>query len=78
MTRLSLSCREATALQLQQADRTLVWHERLSLRTHQFICLACRRFEVQARLMEQATAQWRRYRDEDETPPPDEDAAPRR
>lgn len=63
-----ITCREATAWVLQRPERPLAWHERLELRLHQMVCLACRRFAVQADLLEQATTRWRHYREQE--PPP--------
>jgi hypothetical protein len=66
--RFMIVCREATALLLQQQDRRLRWWERGSLLGHLLMCIACRRFQGQVRLMQRATAEWRHYRNEDDGP----------
>lgn len=64
MIRLMITCREATRIALEAEDRTLPLAERLSLRLHQRVCSNCRRFSRQVRLMNQASARWRKYSQE--------------
>jgi hypothetical protein len=57
------NCREVTALVLAGEDRRLGFLERLSIRVHLQICVACPRFARQVALMRQAMPRWRAYRD---------------
>ncbi|MGM9486437.1 zf-HC2 domain-containing protein [Ideonella sp. YS5] len=64
-----IDCREATHLVLQGEDQPLSWADRLRLRMHLAICVACPRFVRQVALMRQAIGGWRAYKDGDEDPP---------
>lgn len=46
-----LTCKEASALVSQSYDRRLSWGERLGLRLHLAICVACARFARQLRFL---------------------------
>ena len=46
-----LTCREASVLISEARDRKLRLHERLGLRVHLWMCISCRRFNRQVRLM---------------------------
>ena len=59
------TCREVTALVLRNEDQALPWHERVAVRLHMQVCLACPRFRRQVALMREAMGQWRRYSDSD-------------
>ena len=61
---LKRSCREVTRLVLESEDRELTATERLALEMHWRICDTCSKFREQARLMRQAMARWRGYRDD--------------
>lgn len=65
MSRLKLTCREATRLLLEQEGRALGPVERLGLRVHLGLCDACRHFRSQVGFMRGAMARWRSYRDEE-------------
>ena len=59
------TCRQVTELVLRAEDRALPWHERVAVRLHMRICLACPRFLKQVQLMRAAMGQWRRYAEDD-------------
>ena len=65
-----IDCREATHLVLQVEDQHLSWADRLRLRMHLAICVACPRFVRQVALMRQAIGGWRAYKDGGDEPPP--------
>lgn len=46
-----LTCRQATVLISDGQDRKLRLHERLGLRVHLWMCISCRRFNRQVRMM---------------------------
>ena len=56
------NCREVTTLVLAGEDRRLGFFERLSIRVHLQICVACPRFTRQVALMRAALPRWRAYR----------------
>lgn len=58
---LRRTCKEVTHLVLQALDEALPWHERLAVRLHMMACKACPRFVAQVKLMQRASARWRRY-----------------
>jgi hypothetical protein len=64
-----IDCREATHLVLQGEDLPLSWADRLRLRMHLAICVACPRFVRQVALMRQAIGGWRAYKDGGDEPP---------
>jgi hypothetical protein len=64
-----IDCRQATHLVLQGEDQPLSWADRLRLRMHLAICVACPRFVRQVALMRQAIGGWRAYKDGGEDPP---------
>lgn len=47
-------CQHVAELQSQALDRRLSWRERLDLRLHYLICLWCKRYEAQLRLLRRA------------------------
>lgn len=61
-----IDCKQATHLVLQAEDQPLSWADKLRLRMHMAICVACPRFARQVGLMRQAMGHWRQYRDGDE------------
>ncbi len=63
MTQLPLqrSCKQVTALVIAREDRDLPWQERLAVRMHMAICVACPIFERQVFTMRNAIRQWRQY-----------------
>ena len=65
-----IDCREATHLVLQGEDQPLSWADRLRLRMHLAICVACPRFVRQVALMRQAIGGWRAYKEGGDEPPP--------
>jgi len=62
------SCREVTRLVLESEERELPLADRLALQIHWRICEGCTKFRGQAKLMREAMARWRGYRDSDEPP----------
>ena len=56
-------CREVTRLVLAGEDRQLGWFERVNVRLHLQVCVACPRFSRQVALMRKALPRWRGYRD---------------
>ncbi len=52
-------CREVTRIVLAGEDRPLSFFERLSMRTHLWICDNCMRFHGQVTLMREAMRRWR-------------------
>ena len=61
------NCREVTALVLGGEDRRLTWVERLAVRLHMQICVACPTFGRQVALLREALPRWRAYRDGDDS-----------
>jgi hypothetical protein len=49
-----MSCREAHRLVIEGQDRKLGFAERLAVRVHLLLCIACRRFAAQMDLLCQA------------------------
>ncbi len=66
MKTLFRNCREVAALVIGGEDRRLTWTERLAVRMHMQICVACPRFGRQVALMREALPRWRAYREGDE------------
>jgi Putative zinc-finger len=58
------SCQEVAALVVAREDRALGAGERLALRLHMQICVACPKFERQMLTMRNALKQWRAYQNE--------------
>lgn len=58
------TCRQVTRLVLMAEDRALPWHERVAVRLHMRICIACPRFLAQVRFMREAMGPWRHYREQ--------------
>ena len=54
-----ISCKEATRLLSQAQDRPLSVAERVKLRLHLAVCVACTRFSRQLALMRAALARYR-------------------
>ena len=54
-----LSCKEATRLLSQAQDRSLNYRERVKLRLHLGVCVACNRFSRQLAFMRDALARYR-------------------
>ena len=61
----TLDCREATRLLLEDVERALPSAERLALRVHVNVCIACQRFVSQIDFMRRATRAWRRHSESD-------------
>jgi hypothetical protein len=61
------SCKEVASLVVAQEDRGLSVFERLAVRAHMVICVACPVFERQILTMRNATRQWRNYSEPDAT-----------
>ena len=59
-------CREVTRLVLEGQDRTLLLHERISVRLHMWICKACPTFERQAGQLRTSMQRWRAYAESDD------------
>lgn len=68
MSKISLSCREASRLISESKDRTLGLTEQVSLRLHMGLCTACTRFNRQLDFLREAL-QRRSDRDDDERRP---------
>ena len=51
---LNLSCREASRLLSEAMDRDLTLGERVALRLHMGICIACTRFNAQLQFLRRA------------------------
>lgn len=49
-----LSCKESTQLISESLDRPLNWREQLALKFHLMICVGCRRFGRQQKLIRRA------------------------
>lgn len=60
------TCRQVTEMVLRNEDAALRWHERVAVRLHMQICVACPRFVRQVSFMREAMGQWRRYSERDE------------
>jgi hypothetical protein len=54
-----MSCRDVTRLVSQMQDRPLALSERIRLRLHLLICVACTRFERQMRFMREAMRKYK-------------------
>jgi hypothetical protein len=54
-----VTCKEATQLVSKMQDQRLSLGERLKLRLHLLICVACARFERQMRLLRVAMRKYR-------------------
>lgn len=52
-----LTCKQATRLASESFDRRLAWRERLGLRVHLLLCVACARFARQIRFLREAARQ---------------------
>jgi len=63
------TCRQVTELVLRQEELALPWHERVAVRLHMQICVACPRFLKQVRFMREAMGRWKQYAERDELPP---------
>lgn len=55
----AMSCKEATRHISQMQDRPLSLRERVLLRLHLLVCVACSRFERQVRLLRMAMRKYR-------------------
>lgn len=49
MALFNTTCKQATYLLSKQEEDVLSWKEKLQLRSHLAICLACRLFDIQTR-----------------------------
>jgi len=58
-----MSCREATRMMSEAAERRLGLGERLSLRLHLALCAGCRRFGRQVDVLRQAMRTFRERRE---------------
>lgn len=52
-----MNCENATALMSQGMDRSLDAKERIGLRAHTFICVNCRNYRLQLKVLRQAAKQ---------------------
>lgn len=68
-----LDCRNATGLMSEARERPLTARERLALRLHWALCSACRRFNRQLDVLQDAM---RRFARRDDAAPLDGDDAP--
>lgn len=57
LSRLTLSCRDATRLASESMDRSLPWSTRFSLQLHYWICDACAQYRRQLRQVRRALRQ---------------------
>lgn len=63
------TCRQVTEMVLRNEDQALAWHERVAVRLHLQICVACPRFLKQVRFMREAMGRWKQYAERDDLPP---------
>ncbi len=63
------TCREVARWLFSEPERKLSEAQREVLEPHMAICDACVRVRVQVKLMNEAMAAWRRYREEDDELP---------
>ncbi len=61
--KLKPNCQEVTRLVLQSQDRRLHPLEHAALQMHWLICVRCRQFRQQQKLMRLALDRWKGYRD---------------
>jgi len=67
MKLLEITCRRASQLSSESQDRLLSWRERIALRFHNALCVACRRYCVQIEWMDSAIQRF--IRQEEQLPP---------
>jgi hypothetical protein len=53
-----LNCKQTSLLVSQSLDRPLTWRERLAVRIHLLICVYCRRFTQQLKLIRRHMQAW--------------------
>ncbi len=53
-----LSCKQTSLLVSQSLDRPLTWRERWAVRVHLLICVYCRRFTQQLKLIRRYMERW--------------------
>lgn len=53
-----LNCKQTSLLVSQSLDRPLTWRERMAVRIHLWICVYCRRFMQQLKLIRQQMSRW--------------------
>lgn len=53
-----LNCKQTSLLVSQSLDRPLTWRERWAVRTHLLICVYCRRFTQQLKLIRGFMQRW--------------------
>lgn len=53
-----LNCKQTSLLVSQSLDRPLTWRERLAVRIHLLICVYCRRFMQQLKLIRRHMYAW--------------------
>lgn len=53
-----LTCKQTSVLVSQSLDRRLTWRERLAVRVHLSICVYCRRFMLQLKLIRSRMQAW--------------------
>ena len=58
-------CREIARLLLTREERAPTRLQGLAIRLHLRLCVMCRHFNGQVRLMDEAMARWRQYTDAD-------------
>ena len=62
--KLLRTCREVAHLVLESQDRPILPGESVAMRLHWLMCLNCRRFRDQQKLMRVALDRWKTYREE--------------
>jgi len=69
MSKLNLSCREASRLISESRDRDLALGERVTLRIHLGLCTACTRFTKQLDFLREAMKRYPERDDDSERRP---------
>ncbi len=64
------TCREVARWLFSEPERKLSEAQQEVLEPHMAVCEACVRVRFQVKLMNEAVAAWRRYREEDDELPP--------
>ena len=62
--KLLRTCREVAHLVLESQDRAILPGESVAMRLHWLMCVSCRRFRDQQKLMRVALDRWKTYREE--------------
>lgn len=56
-----LNCKQTSLLVSQSLDRPLSWRERWAVRVHLLICVYCRRFTQQLKLIRRYMQRWQQH-----------------